>query len=180
MNRKEVLSNAAAATLNTTNSEILAKIAAAVPVLDIKDKVGMVNVFFMTENKKQDTKTFEFGIITQEIDSNENYSLKDLIPDDAPTTVYKEETSVADAVVKAAYNIAKQSRRGKGNNYAVFPGHVLVWYSGTNVYDNPLIRVGNNISKSPNIKEYFHLLKGVTLTVEDHKNLAGAGLNRIA
>ena len=70
MNRREVLLGAAAAsvvaalpvvpaaaatvTQNPANLGILAKIAAAAPVMDLKDSVGMVNAFHMTANKQQD------------------------------------------------------------------------------------------------------------------------------
>jgi hypothetical protein len=103
-----------------------------------------------------------------------------LIPADIPTTVYTEDTPSVPAVVRASNKVALQSRRGKGNNYAIFPDHILVWYSGTNVPDNPFIRVGNNISKSPNINECFHRVEGITLTDDDHKILADMGMNRIA
>jgi hypothetical protein len=195
MNRREVLLGAAAAsvvaalpvvpaaaatvTQNPANLGILAKIAAAAPVMDLKDSVGMVHSFHMTANKKSDD-TIGFTILKQQIDSNENYSLEDLIPADIPTTVYKEDTSATHAVITSAQDIAYQSRRGKGNRYAVFPDHILVWYSGDSVYDNPLVRVGNNISKSPNIKECFHRIEGINLTDDDHKILANIGLNRIA
>ena len=88
------------------------------------------------------------------------------------------------SIVRASNRIARITRRGRGNHYAVFDDHILVWYAQigdrkSSACDNPVARVGKNVIINSNFKDYFFKVKGIRLTDNHHTILNQLGYKRI-
>jgi hypothetical protein len=88
------------------------------------------------------------------------------------------------SVVRAANKIARKTRRGKGNFYAVFPDHILVWYRGNLNHhgltcDTPIEVVEDTIIPHKYLKDYFVKVEGISLTDQDHVILKQNNFTRI-
>ena len=88
------------------------------------------------------------------------------------------------SIISAGNRVATKTRRGKGNFYAVFPDHILVWYRG-NLNDNgqtcdtPIQVVEDTIIPHKNLKDYFVKVEGISLTDQDHVILKQNNFARI-
>lgn len=82
-------------------------------------------------------------------------------------------------VIRAATRIDNVTRRGRGNKFAQFPDHVLVWYQGNPNFDTPVQRVGENMALHPKFSQYFIKVEGVILSENDIQELEYNGFERI-
>jgi hypothetical protein len=122
------------------------------------------------------------------VDQQKSYDLNQIFVDsiqerdysnyDRANMVTPDALSVS-AVISASNCIARNTRRGAGKHYAVFPDHILVWYAASPV-DTPLCRMGCNVLIHPQHSEYFFRIRGIQLTDSDHKKLAQLRYNRIS
>lgn len=62
-------------------------------------------------------------------------------------------------VVRGSNWIAKNSRRGRGNRYAVLTDGILVWYQGASAFDGAVQRLGDYRFQHPDLQRYMILLK---------------------
>jgi hypothetical protein len=88
------------------------------------------------------------------------------------------------SIISAGNRVAAKTRRGKGNFYAVFPDHILVWYKSTRseshaMMDSPIQVVEDTIVPHENLKDYFVKVEGVLLTDQDHVILEQNNFTRI-
>lgn len=113
-------------------------------------------------------------------DCTKPYDLKPFLNEDFTNLTFENPRPSVSAIVSGANRVAIQTRRGKGNHYAVMSDHILVWYKGHNIYDTPIQRVGVNIAYGPNFKDYFVRVRGVSLTRDDHSILKTLGYERVA
>lgn len=112
-------------------------------------------------------------------DCTKPYNLQSFLYEDFTELSFDEPRHNVSAIVSGANRVAKQTRRGRGNHYAVMSDHILVWYKGQNIYDTPIQRVGVNLAYGPNFKDYFVKVKNISLTREDHSMLKKLGYERI-
>lgn len=118
-------------------------------------------------------------------DPSENFMLdKIFLEDDIEVLDLRERDHTVSAIVSGANRIARKTRRGKGNHYAIFEDHVLVWYQNSNsifgpTYDAPAQMLGNNLAYHSNYKDYFVRVKCKELTDEDHANLKKLGYTKV-
>ena len=110
--------------------------------------------FFM--NTRQTTAENEFAIQVDNftIDQEETFVLDDIFPAEIHEISYEYGKPEVSYVVKAAARIAKQTRRGMGNHYAVLSDHILVWYQGCSHSDAPIINMGKNAFKHPKQNDF--------------------------
>lgn len=113
------------------------------------------------------------------VDITQEYTLDKIFHDDLLEMKFEDRWPEVPKVVSSGNKIAVKTRRGKGNRYAVFSDHVLVWYEGNNPYDNAVQKAGKNLVYNPNYKDYFVRVRDVVLTEEDHANLAYNRFKRI-
>lgn len=125
--------------------------------------------------------------------ASEEYDLEDIFADDFADETYENydrtqmitpEALEISSIVRASNRIARITRRGRGNHYAVFNDHILVWYAQTgdsksSAYDTPIARVGKNVILNSNFKDYFFKVKGIKLSDEHHIILEKLGYKRI-
>lgn len=114
------------------------------------------------------------------VDCTKPYDLNPFLDEDFTELTFENPRPSVSAIVSGANRIAKQTRRGRGNHYAVMSDHILVWYKGQNIYDTPVQRVGANLAYGPNFKDYFVRVRGVSLTRKDHNILETLGYERVA
>ena len=64
-------------------------------------------------------------------------------------------------VITANNRIAKATRRGRGNQYALFDDHILIYYRGNTVHaeDGPCIVHNNQCVVNNNHQKYFAIIK---------------------
>ena len=113
------------------------------------------------------------------VDCTKPYDLHTFLQEDLTELKFDNPRPNVSAIVSGANRIAKQTRRGKGNHYAVMSDHILVWYKGENIYDTPIQRVGNNLAYGPNYMDYFVRVRGVSLVHDDHGMLKTLGYQRV-
>lgn len=125
--------------------------------------------------------------------ASEEYDLEDIFIDDFADETYENydrtqmitpEALEISSIIRASNRIARITRRGCGNHYAVFSDHILVWYAQTgdhksSAYDAPVARVGKNVIINSNFKDYFFKVKGIRLTDNHHTILNQLGYKRI-
>jgi hypothetical protein len=88
------------------------------------------------------------------------------------------------SIVSAGNRVGFITRRGRGNFYAVFPDHILVWYRGNlgdngHSHDTPIQVVEDTIIPHKNLKDYFVKVEGILLTDQDHARLKQNNFTRI-
>lgn len=62
-------------------------------------------------------------------------------------------------VVRGSNWIAKTSRRGRGNRYAVLTDGILVWYQGASAFDGAVQRLDDYTFQHPDLQKYMIKLK---------------------
>ena len=131
--------------------------------------------------KRNDNNQFGLTIKAQVVDTNQNYTLdKIFMEDDIEVLDYLDREHTVSAIVSGANRVAKKTSRGKGNHYAVFEDHVLIWFRGkASDYDTPVQMIGNNLAYNDNYKDYFVKVKCKRLTDDDHKHLERIGYTRV-
>lgn len=149
---------------------------------------GNVMGFLITNEEKAG-----FRIENKVANASEEYDLEDIFTDDFADETYEnyDRTQMAtpealevSSIVRASNRIARITRRGAGNHYAVFNDHILVWYAQTgdrksSACDTPVARVGKNVIINSNFKDYFFKVKGIRLTDNHHTILNQLGYKRI-
>ena len=149
---------------------------------------GNVMGFLITNDNKTG-----FRIENKVAKASEEYDLEDIFTDDIADETYEiyDRTQMAtpealevSSIVRASNRIARITRRGAGNHYAVFNDHILVWYTQTgdcksSAYDTPVARVGKNVIINSKSKDYFFKVKGIRLTDSHHIILKQLGYKRI-
>lgn len=149
---------------------------------------GNVMGFLITNRNKNG-----FTIENKVANASEEYNLEDIFVDDLKDQDYFDydrsnmitpEALEVSSIVRAGNKIALITRRGRGNHYAVFHDHILVWYAQNSnfesrKYDTPVARVGKNVIINSNFKDYFFKVKGIKLTDEHHEMLEKLGYKRI-
>lgn len=156
------------------------RIVSLFPLLEIKEGTQNVMSSHMLAKKTEDG---EYGFRVEKVvtDVTQKYDLDELFPDDIFFTdfSYFDNMKNIPCMTSGRNHIAIATRRARGNHYAVFPNHILIWYKGKSDYDSPFTRVGKNIAKHPNYKNYFVKVRGVKLSDEDHEILASQNFTRV-
>ena len=137
--------------------------------------------FFLSTRKNPTNSEDEIRIQIDNftIDQDEDYNLDEIFPTEIHEIEYENNKSEVSHVVKAA-----NSRIPRAClwwfRYAVFSGHILVWYQGPNTQlDAPIINMGKNAFKHPNQNDYFVRINNLKLADVHHKQLEELGFKRI-
>jgi len=134
---------------------------------------------FMTMAKLEDGH-LRFRIDAGTVDPSTNFMLdKIFLEDDIEILDFRDRNHTVSAIVSGSSRIAMKTRRGKGNHYAVFEDHVLVWYAGKSNYDAPAQMMGNNLAYHNNYKDYFVRVLCNPLTDTDHAHLNTIRFTRV-
>jgi hypothetical protein len=143
---------------------------------------------FLLETVQRPDSNFGITIKKFVVDQQKSYSLNEIFVNDIEerdysnydrTSMVTPDASPVSSVVSASNRIARNTRRGAGKNYAVFPDHILVWYAASPV-DTPVCRIGRNVLVHPQHTKYFFRIRGIHLNSSDHAKLAQLGYNRIS
>ena len=158
----------------------LEKVIQSFPEVELMASENPLRMTFFMHMGKWDNGQLGLKCSNVVVDCMESYDLQAFLGEDFTELSFDEPRHNVSAIVSGANRVAKQTRRGRGNHYAVMSDHILVWYKGQNIYDAPIQRVGNNLAYGPNFKDYFVKVKGFTLTQNDHDLLEYNGFTRIS
>lgn len=133
-------------------------------------------ITYYTLRKCEQDNQFSFGFKNGIIDNTDKeYDPTTVFNGDFPVLDYKGKYNAKKDkvcnIIRAANRIAAVTRRGRGNRFAQFPDHVLVWYQGHNPYDSPIQRIGKNIFLHPDYNNFFVKIDGIHLTESDISSL---------
>lgn len=131
--------------------------------------------------KYQSHNSYQLTAETHYINSTERFQLdKIFLEDDIEVIDFKNSNNIVPAIMLGANKIAAKTRRSKGNHYAVFENHVLIWYSSKTIAeDTPVRLVGSNAVYSSKYKDYFIRVNHNKFTNDDHAALHSLGMIRI-
>jgi hypothetical protein len=149
--------------------------------------LGKHMAYFLSS--KLESSQGQFSIeICKEVSVEPDEAIKTAFPDDIEVLDMGERNNThirrVSSIVSAGSKIAVKTLRGRGNFYAVFPDHILVWYRGElddnkHTYDTPIQVIEDTIVPNKSLKNYFVKVEGVLLTDEDHAVLESS-FTRIA
>jgi hypothetical protein len=147
------------------------------PVIDF----SMPNrTHFLTMGNMKTSDQIGLRIEAGVVDPSQSFMLdKIFMEDDIEVLDFRDRNHTVSAIVSGANRIARKTRRGKGNYYAVFEDHVLVWYAGKSNFDAPAQMMGNNLAYHNNYKDYFVKVQCKDLTDEDHVHLNTIGFTKV-
>lgn len=165
----------------TFNNDLgsLEKVIQSFPEVELMASENPLRMTFFMHMGKWDNGQLGLKCSNVVVDCMESYDLQAFLGEDFTELSFDEPRHNVSAIVSGANRVAKQTRRGRGNHYAVMSDYILVWYKGQNIYDTPIQRVGVNLAYGPNFKDYFVKVKNVSLTREDHSMLKKLGYERI-
>lgn len=122
------------------------------------------------------------SIETQTVDASEKFQFdKIFYEDDITTLEYGSTRRMLNAIISGGNRVAVQCRRGRGNHFAQFSDHVLVWYqSKSTCIDSPAYRLGKNIAYNSKYKDYFVRVRcDDKLSEQDLKILEQMGYTKV-
>jgi hypothetical protein len=135
---------------------------------------------FLTMQKMETSDQIGLRIEAGVVDPSQSFMLdKIFMEDDIEVLDFRDRNHTVSAIVSGANRIARKTRRGKGNHYAVFEDHVLVWYAGKSNFDAPAQMMGNNLAYHTNYKDYFVRVLCNKLTDTDHNHLEHIRFKRV-
>lgn len=149
------------------------------PAAPLAPSNNPIHMTFFMHNATVDGGQLGFRCSNVVVDCEKSYDLHTFLSEDITELTFDRPRPNVSAIVSGANRVALQTRRGKGNYYAVMSDHVLIWYKGKSVYDTPIQRAGNNLAYNPNYREHFVRVKGVSLTRDDHDTLKTIGFERV-
>jgi hypothetical protein len=150
------------------------------PKIDFLGNGQLERMSFMIMKKCPDN--MGITIESQVADPSKEFTLdKIFLEDDITTLEYCNTRPMINAIISGANRVAAQTRRGKGNYYAIFSDHVLVWYQSKNShYDVPVQMIGKNLVYNPNYKDYFVRVKCDNKLTDEHiQHLEKLGYTRV-
>lgn len=163
----------------TNDLENLEKVVQSFPAAPLAPSNSPLHMTFFMHNATVDGGQLGFRCSNVVVDCEKSYNIHTFLSEDVTELTFDRPRPNVSAIVSGANRVALQTRRGKGNNYAVMSDHVLIWYKGKSIYDTPIQRAGNNLAYNPNYKEYFVRVKGVALSQSDHDMLKTIGFERV-
>jgi hypothetical protein len=135
---------------------------------------------FLTMKTMETSDQIGLRIEAGVVDPSQSFMLdKIFMEDNIDVLDFRDRNNTVSAIVSGANRIARKTRRGKGNHYAVFEDHVLVWYAGKSNFDAPAQMMGNNLAYHSNYKDYFVRVLCNKLTDTDHNHLENIGYTRV-
>jgi hypothetical protein len=143
--------------------------------------------FFLSSKCSNDNGKLQFQMI-KAVTVDPDVMIETAFPNDIEVLDMSERSIThvhrVSSIISAGNRVARKTRRGKGNFYAVFPDHILVWYRGNLndiglTADTPIQMVEDTIVPHENIKDYFVKVEGILLTDQDHVILKQNNFTRI-
>lgn len=159
----------------------------AIPLPEFTNPITSVMTWTIGIKQTSDNTGMSIGVDSHAVNLDQTSPDIEEIVDTVETRYidYTNDRMAICEVVRGSNWIAKNSRRGRGNRYAVLADGILIWYQGTSPYDSAVQRLGDYRFQHPDLHKYMILLKFNTAQLgqefyDGMKNMQHPQLTRIA